>query len=262
MNLTKHLLIAPFILTFGAVAFADTKMTIGDGLIDGTRLKPYQFSWRQCSFQDGQSQSQATLDEALVVIGDIIRHRQTMVQPNGAESRSDTYFERSTFAPLRMEMEATMDGSRLVYTERELDADGYSGFAIQGDQSKRLQGSISSRMLHGGAMGLPLATMDFQDQPVEFLASMVGFDATYVVNAEWVDKEMLEFDGQMIESWLIDVEWHHRESGDVYPPGPDASGGRYWVVPNPPDGHPYVPRYKTDSYAVEFDTRFCPPEID
>ena len=40
--------------------------------------------------------------------------------------------------------------------------------------------------------------------------------------------------------------------------GPDASGGRYWVVPEPPDGFPYVPRYKTDTYAVEFVRNTCP----
>jgi len=57
----------------------------------------------------------------------------------------------------------------------------------------------------------------------------------------------------------VDVEWHHRESGDVYLPGPDASGGRYWIVTEPPAGFPYVPRYKTDTYAVEFVGGFCPP---
>jgi hypothetical protein len=256
--MSNHLLIPTLLLAFSTAAFADTKMTIGDGLIDGTRLKPYELTWQQCSFQDGQSQGQGSLVEKLVVIGDIVRHRQSAVQPNGTVSRSDTYFDRSSLAPLRMEMEASMGGKRLVYMERELEADGYTGIAMQGDQSKALEGSISSVMLHGGVMGLPLATMDFQDEPVEFLASMVGFEATYDVIAEWVDKETLEFDGQKIEAWLIDVEWHHRETGDVYPPGPNASGGRYWVVRNPPDGYPYVPRYKTDTYAVDFDGFFCP----
>lgn len=88
---------------------------------------------------------------------------------------------------------------------------------------------------------------------------MVGFDATYDVIAVWAGKETLDFHGQKIEARLIDVEWHHRESGDVYPPGPDASGGRYWVVPNPPSGFPYVPRYQTDTYAVEFTAGICPP---
>lgn len=258
MSIIKQLLIPPLLLAMGTAALADTRMIIGDGLVDGTRLKPYQLTWQQCSFQDGQSQDLGPLTEELVVIGDIVRLSQSGVQPNGAVSRSDTYFDRSSLAPLRMEMEASMDGKRLVYVERELAADGYTGIAMQGDQSKALKGTISSAMLHGGAMGLPLATMDFQDESIIFLASMVGLDATYDVVAEWVGKETLEFGGQQVQSWLIDVEWRHRESGDVYLPGPNASGGRYWVVQAPPDGYPYVPRYKTDTYAVEFGTHFCP----
>lgn len=262
MTLHKQALITTLLLPFSTAINADTRMEIGDGLIDGTRVMPYKLTWQQCSFQDGQAQPQGMLTEELVVIGNIVRHRQSGIQPNGAVTRSDTFFDRSSFAPLRMEMEATMDGNRLVYVERELGTDGYVGIAIQGDDDKPLKGTISSAMLHGGAMGLPLATMDFQNEPVDFLASMIGFDATYDVIAEWVGKETLAFNDQKVESWLIDVEWHHRESGDVYPPGPDASGGRYWVVPNPPDGYPNVPRYKTDTYAVEFEPFYCPAAED
>lgn len=238
---------------------ADIKMNLGDGLIDGTNLEPYQLTWQQCALQDGQWQIQGTLTEELVVIGELVlRHRQTTQNPDGIVSQSDTYFDRSTFAPLRMEMEATMNGSRIAYQERRLGADGYTGIAIKGANSKQLQGTINSNMLHGGAMGLPLATMDYHDEPVGFLASMIAFDGTYDVIARWVDKDTLRFEERDVEAWLIDVEWHHRESGDLYPAGPDASGGRYWIVPDPPDGFPYVPRYKTDTYAVEFIAGVCP----
>ncbi len=249
-----------WLLVLCPAAFANTQMSVRDGLIDGTSLEPYRIKWRQCALQEGQWQARGDVSEELVVIGDsVLRLRQSGQQPGGARTRSDTYFERASMAPLRMEMEATMDGKRLAYAERTLDADGYTGVAMQGEDVKPLQGVINSNMLHGAAMGLPLATMDFQDEPVEFLASMVGFDASYVVIAEWVGKEMLRFQEKDIEAWLIDVEWHHRESGDVYPPGPDASGGRYWVVNDPPQGYPYVPRYQTDTYAVEFDQGICPP---
>ncbi len=151
-----------------------------------------------------------------------------------------------------MEMEATKDGVRTAYSERRLSTDGYSGFSVKSGKRRSLIGAISSGMLHGAAMGLPLSTMDYQDEPVEFVASMIGFDATYDVIAEWVGRETLHVDGRDIEAWLIDVEWHHRESVDVYPSGPDASGGRYWVVADPPEGVPYVPRYRTDTYIVDF----------
>ncbi len=38
----------------------------------------------------------------------------------------------------------------------------------------------------------------------------------------------------------------------VYPPGPDGSGGRYWVLSEKTAELPHVIRYKTDTYAVEF----------
>ena len=187
----------------------------------------------------------------------LIRHRQEVHPGDGVFVRSDTYFERSSFAPLRMETEATKAGERLAFTERVLVADGYSGISIKGETTEPLQGAVTSNMLHGGAMGLPLAAMDFQDEPVRFSASMIGFDGTYDVIAEWAGKENVRFGDGDIEDWLVDVQWHHRESGDVYPPGPDASGGRYWVVPKPPDGFPYVLRYQTDPYAVEFVRDVC-----
>ncbi len=115
-------------------------------------------------------------------------------------------------------------------------------------------------MLHGAALGLPLAMLEYQDEPLHFKASMVSFDGTYEVKATWVGRAVLQFEGNDIEAWLIDVEWHHNESGDIYPAGPDESGGRYWVVSNPPEGFPYVPRYQTDTYAVEFISGVCPDE--
>ena len=107
-------------------------------------------------------------------------------------------------------------------------------------------------------MGLPLATLDYQGEPVEFAASMINFDATYKVIATWAGTETFEHNGQDVEATMVDIHWIHNEIGDVYPGGPDESGGRYWLVKNPPEGFPYVPRYKTDTYAVEFVQGACP----
>jgi len=237
----------------------DTTMTLGDGMIDGTSLKPYRLTWQQCSRQDGVWLNQSEVTEELVIIGEnVLRHRQIGTQPGGAVIRSDTFFDRHSFAPLRMEMEARVDGNVVASSVRKLDAKGYTGASVRGESRTALQGGISSKMLHGSVMGLPLATIPYQEDPVDFLASMVAFDGTYVVIAEWVGKEVLDFEDGKIETWMIDVEWRHRESGDVYPPGPDASGGRYWIAPNPPAGYPSVPRYQTDTYAIEFARSVCP----
>lgn len=256
--MTNKCLLPVTLLIASTPANADISMTVGDGRIDGTRLKPYEFDWQQCSAQDDQWSDGGLLTESLVIIGSgVLRHRQVTRQPDDVEIRADTFFDRSSFAPLRMEIEVSRNGALLASTLRQFDADGYTGHSFRGGEHSTDTGSITSNMLHGGAMGLPLATMARQQEPVSFVASMVNFDGTYDVTAEWTGSEVLHVDGTDIEAWLIDVEWHHRESGDVYGPGPDASGGRFWVVPNPPDGFPYVPRYKTDTYAVDFTGELC-----
>ena len=249
-------ILSPFILVSTTTAGS---LAVGDGQIDGRKLQPYALTWRQCTFADGHWSSVGDLTEKLDVIGpSVLRQRQTGHPGAGAIQRTDVFLDRQSFSPLRIETEVTKDGMRHTYAVRQLDADGYSGFVEQNGERKDIRGRINTGMLHGGGMGLPLATLPFQDEPLEFAASMISFDGTYRVIASWIGRETTVLNGTKTETWLIDVEWHHHESGDVYPPGPDASGGRYWVVPEPPPGTPYVLRYKTDTYAVEFVREVCP----
>ncbi len=258
-DMKKQILIALMLLSIDGAAGTSTKMIVGDGQVDGRKVESFELTWQQCAFQDDQWVSQGTVTEALTPIGDtVMRLRRDVRQSNGVTGMTTTYFDRASFAPIRMETEVTAaDGSLLAHSQRDLTADGYRGFAVRGAEKKPVEGAVSSNMLDGGSLGLPLATIAYQEQPLEFLASMMSFDASYRVRAEWVGREVLEHGDQQVEAWMIDIEWHHKELGDVYPPGPDASGGRYWVVPNPPDGFPYVPRYKTDTYAVEFIKGVC-----
>lgn len=246
-------LIATFTLVLAVSALADQRMTVGDGRIDGTRIEPYTFSWHQCTKQDEQWVDAGMVSETLTVIGNhVLRQRQVSARAGRPVSTTSTYFDRASFAPLRIETEVTKDGDRLVYIEHVLGTDGYSGYRERGEERTEISGKISSNMLHGMAMGLPLAAMDVPDEPVRFLASMVSFDGTYDVVASWSGTETLRIGNADAVAHRVDVEWHHHESGDVYPPGPDASGGRYWIVPDPPPGVPYVPRYRTDTYIVDF----------
>jgi hypothetical protein len=235
-------------------------LAIGDGQIDGRKIAGYELQWQQCTFTEGSWVDGGMLTEQVTVIGDqILRLRQIAERQGGPTTVATTYFERDTFGPRRMEIVAIMpDASRKLLAVQELNSDGYQGWSALGGARENVQGKINSKMIHGGAMGLPLATLGYQESPVEFAASMMNFDATYRVIASWAGRETFNYNGQKVEALLVDVEWHHHESGDVYPPGPDASGGRYWLVPNPPEGFPNVPRYQTDTYAVEFERGVCP----
>lgn len=241
-----------------SIGLAESSLTVGDGKINGSYLKPYDLSWHQCMKTDDNWQAGLRLREELVQIGPhVLRHKQVTTGPDGTLNHSVVFHDRSSFAPLRMEREAQNPNQATVHMTHTLTQSGYSGTARQGDKQKSLSGKVSSRMLHGANMGLPLATLDWQDEPLSFPASMIGFDGTYTVTATWAGKDELTHDGENLEAWMIDVHWLHHESGDIYAAGPDENGGRYWVVRHPPEGFPYVPRYQTDTYLVEFSGETC-----
>ena len=85
---------------------------------------------------------------------------------------------------------------------------------------------------------------------------MMMFNAHYRVIATSAGTEELTHNGQTYDLQLVDVEWHH-DNGDVYEPGPDGSGGRFWLLTDKCDELPYVIRYQTDTYAVEFFPNTC-----
>ncbi len=233
---------------------------IGGLNLNTAALAAYEHTWQQCALVEGQWRNQGPMTEQLAIIGeDVLRLRQTSHRADGVVSEATVYFERDSFAPQRMETRVTgPDGKELARVERTLGPDGYTGAMYRDGERQPLQGKISSQMFHGGALGLPLAALGKQKKPVSFPASMMSFDATYEVQASWVGAEDLEHQGTLVTASTVDVHWRHLESGDIYPPGPDASGGRFWLVSAPPEGFPYVPAYRTDTYAVEFVPDVCP----
>ena len=253
-----------FALSLSPVLAEPTVVQMGDGQVDGFLIRPYQHVWRQCSLRDGEWIDGGTFTETAIEVKDgerLLRVEQGTERPDGARSQSIIHFARSSLAPLRMEtLQYDPDGAELGSSYYILTADGYSGEVTRGEETRDVSGnSVTSNQFPGTNFGLALATLDpEEDFPLELPASMIQFDAGYRVIASIAGRETLDTARGPVETWMIDVEWHHLEQGDVYPGGPDASGGRYWVIPNPPAGVPYVPRYKTDTYAVEFVPGACP----
>ena len=262
-KLVISLLIMFLVPTICGHLAADDNLQGRDDRIDGRKLRSYDLSWNQCVLQEGNWTSSGAFLEVLVPIGEqLLRHRQTNNIPDGSRVTSTSYFDQQSMALLRVEQEMkNPDGTAAAQAEYIFTSEGYTGSKRRDNQSKNVSGSITSNMLHGAALGLPLATLPMQDEPLTFEASMIGMDASYDVSATWAGTEDLQDSaGNTVTAMLVDVKWKHRESGDVYPPGPDASGGRYWIVNQPPVGFPYVPIYKTDTYVVEFLQKFCPEE--
>ena len=253
--------IAPLLLAC-APSFANTKVTMGDGAISGEKIAPYSLTWRQCAVQDGEWKDGGPLTEEAVLIGEnVLRIMQRSKGPGGRTAKSSVYFERQSMAPLRMEQEiAGPDGKVAMRRIHLLDENGYQAITESGDKVVNSSGNANTQMFHGGALGLPLATLDYDNAPFSFDASMIAFDATYQIVATVAGEDQIPFEGDFVDIIRVDVEWRPNELGDVYPPGPDASGGQYWIAQDPPPGFPYVPRYKTDTYAVEFLPQTCPDD--
>ena len=253
------------IICLGASA-ADTeatKIVMGDGQIDGTAIAPYEARWRQCNKQgDAWVNNGSVIERATEIQRDrrtLLRLEQETHLPNGVRARSVTLFDRATLAPLSVESRArNLDDETLGSASYIYEEDGYTGKRARGDSQQTVMGEASSKMYRGMNFGLALATLDPATQlPAKLSASMVSMNATYDVIVTYAGTDTFEFEGKKIEAWMADIEWHHLGLGDVYPPGPDASGGRYWIVSNPPEGFPYVARYQTDTYVVEFQTGVC-----
>lgn len=238
-----------------------SEMTLGDGKTDAGLLAAYEFTWIQCTVQEESWMLMPALTESLEFPDSkTLFIRQSSTRPDGGASNVTMKFDSPTFAPLGLEaLHTAGDGSVLAQSNYKITSDGYTGERVQGGEKQAVSGPINSTMYAGTTMGLPLATLPWQAEPLKFEASMLSFDGTYDVTATWVAREEMKSpEGTPFEAYLVDVHWHHRESGDIYAAGPDASGGRYWLVPEPPAGIPYVLRYKTDTYAVEFEREFCP----
>ncbi|MEM8918356.1 MAG: hypothetical protein AAGE37_05795 [Pseudomonadota bacterium] len=252
------------ILSLALLALASettiTRIEMGDGQIDGRKIAAYDHSWHQCNLKDGKWVAGPALREQATPIGDrLLRVDQRATLPGRVTSSMHFYFDRATLAPVRLEREFVgADGRKLASGTFDFDAQGYRAEIFRRGETTEKSGTLSSKMYAATTMGLPLSTLTFDETPVEFTALMTNFDASYAIRATKAGQEMLQTaEGAVPVDW-VDVEWHHKEAGDIYPPGPDASGGRYWISRSAVDGYPKVLRYKTDSYVVEFVPKYCP----
>ncbi len=242
------------------VAVADpTQVQIGDGQISGMSLSSYDFVWSQCGATEGVWSTSPNLSERAVVIGDaMLRLTQSSSSEQG-NSTSTAYLDRASLSPVRFERKMSPpDGSAAMTLEHTLSEDGYHLVMRQGEQMRSKDGSIGSNMYDGASLGLALSRLSFDVDAYAFQSSMIGMEATYSTIATLAGRETVQHGDDALNVMLVDVEWHHDQKGEIYLPGPNESGGRYWIVQNPPEGVPYVLRYQTDTYVVEFEPEVCP----
>lgn len=245
----------------GSAATADSadaviEVIMGDGQINGSNIEPYEFEWVQCSFQGGSWVTGPSFRETLAITQD--GRFELAQRTQGGQGRRTTMthiLDRETLmrTEVRQKVEGP-DGAVLGNAALNFTDMGYS-VIVGGDE--RPGGAISSTMYGGAYLGLSLSTLDFSRGGYALDAGMLAVKGTYRVEARRVGVETIYVNDQAVEAQLVDVRWLHHESGDIYQPGPDAAGGRYWLSSSQPKGLPRVLAYKTDSYAIEFTPMTC-----
>ena len=245
-----------------ALSVAPVTVTMGDGTISGAEIVPYDHSWQQCTLTDSGWNNGSALIEKVDMIGEhVLRVAQTTSPQPGVTSNVAHYLDRATLAPIRSEMRFSgPDGVTLAERLWSFDATGYQAKISQGGQTMEKSGDLTNKMYNAITLGIPLSAIENWDSPVSMTGLMTQFDASYTLTATQVGGEIIRTaDGNVAVRW-IDVHWVHNGVGDVYPAGPDASGGRYWITEKSEAGLPRVLRYKTDTYAIEHLPRFCPAQ--
>lgn len=237
-------------------AIEKIQIVMGDGQINGDQIEPYDFVWTQCTFQAGEWVNGPPLRETLEIRSDgNFELSQFSDAPDGQRTVITHVLDRQSLR--RIELTQTVIAPDDTRSERARLRFSVDGFTVQAGGEERPGGAISSNMYGGAYLGLPLSTLDYSSGTFALDAGMLAVQGTYRVNALPAGAETISLDVGSIETQRVDVWWLHHESGDVYEPGPDSSGGRYWLRASNRTDLPRVLAYKTDTYAVEYSPMTC-----
>lgn len=215
----------------------------------------YQGSWKQLVLVEGDWQESASINERMEAAGDDQwLHVQTSIPSDEMKVVSTRLVNRSdlfttevkqellgfpdtqprsmhiTYANKQIKRKILMADGQEIEQMVHMPFDGYDGFIL----------------------GLALSGLPLSDGKEYRLPSvMPNFMAGYWLHATVSDGgDVTLSDGSEQSIWFVDVEWWNINDGDIYPAGPDGTGGRYSIFKQPKSGQPAVYRYQTDTVDI------------
>lgn len=256
-----------FILICSCFALSSTAgqdmptIAVGDPALKGTTIGAYDATWNQSARRDGEWHEVAKLTEtAKPTTQDgraVLEHIQTMTRPDGIVVRRVTTFDRGTLEPLGIEQQIE-NGPPNAPKAAHWDFDGpklKTSVTKPDGQVDTKEAEIGSPMFYGMTFGLVLASLPLEESYTAKLPVLIPQQgaAKYWLIARVVGKEPFRAaDGKTVEAWAVETDWADYESGEITSVGgADQPGGTYYVVPDPPAGFPYVPKYANDTVIIE-----------
>jgi len=238
-------------------------MNPGDPQIKGNRIKPYAATW-YVRVKNGENwKANGTLTEKAEVVaseeGEALAWTQIMAGgAMGVSFTNKTRFLRKDLRPLTSEMTITgekVPDHMVVSMDLHFEASSLEGtLRRQGEEPAPSPSfALDVPMFDGNNMGLILAALPLKHGYETRVAVVYPrFTTSYWVVARVTGQKSFD-DGRggKVQAWVVDTDWIDRKSGHVSPGGPDASGGTYYVVPEPPEWYPHVPKYINASFDTE-----------
>jgi hypothetical protein len=231
---------------------------VGNGAIDGTRLKPYT----DVAFSIGGTDKEGPLET-----GEQIRAAATRLMTLRADRRDgrdvwvrsfsttragdpavvaqgEIVLDRRTLAPLSSSM-----GQGDSMTSFEYDWQTYEIRSSSGDAE-----SLDLLSLEAGAHEAWVGAIDWTAETRVMIPTILAggggkwWAVPHVTGTEDIDLG----DGELRRAWVVEMDWWGMGADhDVFTPGggPNGSagqGGKYWVLMDPPVGVPPVVRIQTE----------------
>ena len=242
----------------------DTKpLLIGNELVDGTKIQTYSGVWKQYTIQKGERIDNGFIRETGRMISfedkQVFAQQQEIENAQGKKVTRQIILDRYTLKPIKIDTqidagrENNKRGSVVIfhdkgYVAQDVDEDG----KIQ-SRSIMLPADMYYGMSFGGVIAtLPLETGFKVRMPTVF----PSWDGMYWLELTVAAEETVQApDDETLAVYRVDAEWLNLADGEIYPAGPNSSGGAYYILKNNHKDIPRVWRYVTDTYEVIFDRK-------
>ena len=251
------IVLLPF--TLPPLAAQSPRLEVGHATIDGHRLRPFEATWTTTPIVDGARRPGGRLSERLdagVRNGRPVWIRTQWREVGERRIETTVVFDQATLVPISYKHVKEGPFPDAVVQKRSAryrpDGAGGTQTLVSGQTDSIRHMPMGSGGFETDVMGLVLATLPLRAGYAAELPSVhAQMGEQYYIRPRVTGTQDFEdANGQTVSAWKVEVEWLNLRTDDIYTGGDTGSGGTYYVVTDPPDGFPFVPRYVNENTDI------------
>lgn len=252
----------PMSLTSAAPAALPAAKTllVGDRSVKGKTITAFDNAWLTTNgVRITETARRETLDGRDV----LIRLQVWPLQP-GIDLHTELTLDAKTLetVSLHREVKGLPEGAGLgekpIISHWDFDGADYTLSVTHSDEPVVSHGALDQPMFDGGGLGLVIAALPLKAgyearipiaMPLDLAPELTRYWAIVRVNGR---ESVTGPDGKDVRAWVVDVDWADYDTDEITSKGgAEESGGAYYVVPRPPEGFPFVPRYVNAGSSID-----------